>query len=78
MQEHQPVPDPGASPTTAGSTDPFDDARSMQILSTEHWSLLATRSLSWNEFVQPCRPVPVDRLRHGGRAGAGRPGDVVR
>ena len=28
---------------------PFDDPRSMQILSTEHWSLLATRSLAWNE-----------------------------
>jgi hypothetical protein len=29
--------------------DPFDDPRSLQILTTEHWSLLATRSLSWNE-----------------------------
>jgi hypothetical protein len=28
---------------------PFDDPRSLQILSTEHWSLLATRSLSYNE-----------------------------
>ena len=28
---------------------PLDDPRSLQILSTEHWSLLATRSMSWNE-----------------------------
>lgn len=28
---------------------PFDDPRSLQILSTEHWSLLAGRSLSYNE-----------------------------
>ena len=27
----------------------LDDPRALQILSTEHWSLLATRSLSWNE-----------------------------
>jgi hypothetical protein len=29
--------------------DDLDDARSLQILSTEHWSLLATRSMTWNE-----------------------------
>jgi hypothetical protein len=28
---------------------PLDDPRALQILTTEHWSLLATRSLSWNE-----------------------------
>jgi hypothetical protein len=27
----------------------LDDPRSIQILATEHWSLLATRALSWNE-----------------------------
>ena len=27
----------------------LDDPKTLQILSTEHWSLLATRSLSWNE-----------------------------
>jgi hypothetical protein len=31
------------------SERPLDDPRALQILSTEHWSLLATRSLSWNE-----------------------------
>jgi hypothetical protein len=36
----------GSPPVTA---NPLDDPRAMQILSTEHWSLLATRSLSWNE-----------------------------
>ncbi|HLO34645.1 MAG TPA: hypothetical protein VK194_01120, partial [Candidatus Deferrimicrobium sp.] len=35
----------------AGGADPADlhDPRALQILSTEHWSLLATRSMSWNE-----------------------------
>ena len=37
-----PVP---ADPTA----DPLADPRALQILSTEHWSLLATRSLSYNE-----------------------------
>ena len=32
-----------------GPDRPLDDPRALQILSTEHWSLLATRSLSWNE-----------------------------
>jgi hypothetical protein len=27
----------------------LSDARAIQILATEHWSLLATRTLSWNE-----------------------------
>jgi hypothetical protein len=51
MQEHQPTPahaHPGASAPPSGPS-PLDDPRAMQILSTEHWSLLATRSLSWNE-----------------------------
>lgn len=29
--------------------DPSDVARRAQLLATEHWSLLATRSMSWNE-----------------------------
>jgi hypothetical protein len=38
----------GAAPP--GDPDnPLDDPRALQILSTEHWSLLATRSLSWSE-----------------------------
>ena len=56
MQEHQPVPNAGAPDTNSpnpvvedGGKNPFDDPRAMQILSTEHWSLLATRSLSWSE-----------------------------
>jgi hypothetical protein len=51
MQEHQPVPGTAAPPAAAAAdpVDPFADPRSLQILSTEHWSLLATRSLSWNE-----------------------------
>src|SRR5690349_12207179 len=51
MQEHQPVPSATGAvpPAPAGEPNPFDDPRSLQILSTEHWSLLATRSLSWNE-----------------------------
>lgn len=51
MQERMPAPP--EMPTIAaeraavdGATDP---ARRVQLLSTEHWSLLATRSMSWNE-----------------------------
>src|SRR3954466_6932486 len=46
MQEHQPIQSEAAGP---GGASPFDDPRAVQMLSTEHWSLLATRSLSWNE-----------------------------
>jgi hypothetical protein len=37
----------GGAATTPGTG--LDDPRALQILSTEHWSLLATRSLIWNE-----------------------------
>ncbi|HEX2753826.1 MAG TPA: hypothetical protein VHM48_00085 [Candidatus Limnocylindrales bacterium] len=41
---------PGAASSGDTTADrPLDDPRSLQILSTEHWSLLATRSMSWNE-----------------------------
>jgi hypothetical protein len=43
--EPAPTPVPAAS-ETAGSVSP---AMRLQILSTEHWSLLASRSLAWNE-----------------------------
>jgi hypothetical protein len=50
MQEHPPTPtDPALAPAGPRTAGPFDDPRTLQILSTEHWSLLATRSLSWNE-----------------------------
>jgi hypothetical protein len=29
--------------------DALDDPKTLQILSTEHWSLLASRSMTWNE-----------------------------
>jgi hypothetical protein len=50
-EERYPMPSHGAGPAgQAASADrPLDDPRALQILSTEHWSLLATRSLSWNE-----------------------------
>jgi len=58
MTEHQ-VPSVGgasaearahaAGPATAGDLDDLADPRALQILSTEHWSLLATRSMSWSE-----------------------------
>ena len=47
--EHLPPGQPGPS---EGSTVPEDAARRalrVTLLTTEHWSLLATRSLSWNE-----------------------------
>ena len=36
-------------PVPGGYDHTADDARRAQLLSTEHWSLLATRSMSWNE-----------------------------
>jgi hypothetical protein len=44
----QTTPAGGAAPPPP-TDDPLADPRTLQILSTEHWSLLATRSLSWNE-----------------------------
>lgn len=43
--EPAPTPMPAASETAAG----VSPAMRLQILSTEHWSLLASRSLAWNE-----------------------------
>jgi hypothetical protein len=43
----EPAPNPG--PAGAGPTDGVSPAMRLQILSTEHWSLLASRSLAWNE-----------------------------
>ena len=42
----------GATADRHAVNDPvmrLDDPRAIQILATEHWSLLATRTLSWNE-----------------------------
>lgn len=44
--EHQPAGPPQAPPT---QPDAAERALRAQLLATEHWSLLATRSLSWNE-----------------------------
>ncbi len=44
--EHQPSTPPHAS---LGDPDAAARALRVQMLATEHWSLLATRSLSWNE-----------------------------
>jgi hypothetical protein len=56
MQESMPST-PAESPphadrpatSTGGARTDIDDPRALQILSTEHWSLLATRSLAYNE-----------------------------
>lgn len=44
--EPAPVPTPAREETSDGGVPP---AMRLQILSTEHWSLLASRSLAWNE-----------------------------
>lgn len=46
-----PPAEPGPVPVPAGSaaTNEVTPAMRLQILSTEHWSLLASRSLAWNE-----------------------------
>lgn len=43
--------DRSISPSPAAGDRPLrlDDPRAIQILATEHWSLLAARALSWNE-----------------------------
>jgi hypothetical protein len=48
------APDAAAAdrrPTAAGS---LGSSRAAQFLATEHWSLLATRSMSWNESFSRC------------------------
>lgn len=46
----EPAPPPtGTASPTAALSDGTTAAMRLQILSTEHWSLLATRSLAWNE-----------------------------
>ena len=44
--EPAPIPAPQGGATETGATAP---STKLQILSTEHWSLLASRSLAWNE-----------------------------
>jgi hypothetical protein len=49
-EERMPMPTHGSAPGPGSASDrPLDDPRAIQILSTEHWSLLATRSLTWSE-----------------------------
>ena len=58
MAEHAaPIPDrTDLGPYSLGPAEPvsvdaasLDDPKTLQILSTEHWSLLASRSMTWNE-----------------------------
>lgn len=42
-------PSPAVARPGVPSSAGLDDPRALQILSTEHWSLLATRSMSWSE-----------------------------
>ena len=42
-------PGPNASPADVSHGDAATPAMRLQILSTEHWSLLASRALAWNE-----------------------------
>ena len=47
-----PPPEPDGGLSTGGGVDtgaPISGSMRLQILSTEHWSLLASRSLAWNE-----------------------------
>ena len=47
--EHLPPGPSGSKPDAVGTDDAARRAVRVQLLTTEHWSLLATRSLSWNE-----------------------------
>ena len=71
---------PPTESTSASAPEPvvsLDDPRAVQILTTEHWSLLASRSLAYNEaFARGgmfLAPVGVVR-----GIGFARPGNVVR
>lgn len=44
-----PPPEPAPTPGTRAAAEPTPVQIRLQILSTEHWSLLASRSLAWNE-----------------------------
>ena len=46
MPPEIPPPGPPVSPIAS-----LDDPRVLQILSTEHWSLLSSRSLAYNEAL---------------------------
>ncbi|MEO8511581.1 MAG: hypothetical protein ABI534_10120 [Chloroflexota bacterium] len=43
------MPEPTSSSTDAPEPEGLDDPRALQILNTEHWSLLSQRSLAYNE-----------------------------
>ena len=45
----EPPPTPAASEPAGGGAAETPLALQLQVLSTEHWSLLASRSLAWNE-----------------------------
>ncbi len=48
--EPRPIPiDDGSSSPGPSNGSPWTDPRALQILSTEHWSLLSGRSLAYNE-----------------------------
>lgn len=47
--ETRPVPSPSSNAAVDGSPVSLDDPRALQILTTEHWSLLTARSLVYNE-----------------------------
>lgn len=47
--EHLPPGQPGTTTPDPGTEDAAARAVRVQLLTAEHWSLLATRSLSWNE-----------------------------
>ena len=44
------MPDPSTMPPLLSDRAGVNDAVRVQILATEHWSLLATRSMTWNEM----------------------------
>ena len=47
--EGRPLDQAPATPEDGGAGSALEDPRALQILSTEHWSLLAGRSLAYNE-----------------------------
>ena len=49
MATELPLTGADTGPTSGSTSEALPAAARLQILTTEHWSLLATRSMSWNE-----------------------------
>ena len=59
----EPAPTPGPGGLEGPGEGGVTPAMRLQILSTEHWSLLASRSLAWNESFSAYAGREISRSR---------------